>query len=47
MNELKTFDDEHIDKSLYDLLCDKIGRLSPSDMENVSDYIDFVINKRK
>ena len=46
-NELKTFDDEHIDKSLYDLLCDKIGRLSPSDMENVSDYIDFVINKRK
>lgn len=46
-NELKTFDDEHREKTPYDILCDKISRLSPSDMENVSDYIDFVINKRK
>lgn len=46
-DELKTFDDEHREKTPYDILCDKIGSLSPSDMENVSDYIDFVINKRK
>ena len=46
-NELKTFDDEHREKTPYDILCDKISSLSPSDMENVSDYIDFVINKRK
>lgn len=46
-DELKTFDDEHREKTPYDILCDKIGCLSPSDMENVSDYIDFVINKRK
>lgn len=46
-DELKTFDDEHREKTPYDVLCDKIGSLSPSDMENVSDYIDFVINKRK
>lgn len=46
-NELQTFDDEHREKTPYDILCDKISRLSPSDMENVSDYIDFVINKRK
>lgn len=46
-DELKTFDDEHREKTPYDILCDKISRLSPSDMENVSDYIDFVINKRK
>lgn len=46
-NELKTFDDEHREKTPYDVLCDKISSLSPSDMENVSDYIDFVINKRK
>ena len=46
-NELKTFDDEHREKTPYDSLCDKISSLSPSDMENVSDYIDFVINKRK
>mgnify|MGYP000643597956 FL=1 len=46
-NELQTFDDEHREKTPYDILCDKISSLSPSDMENVSDYIDFVINKRK
>ena len=46
-NELKTFDDEHREKTPYDILCDKISSLSPSDLENVSDYIDFVINKRK
>ena len=46
-DELKTFDDEHKEKTPYDILCDKISSLSPSDMENVSDYIDFVINKRK
>lgn len=46
-DELKTFDDEHREKTPYDILCDKISSLSPSDMENVSDYIDFVINKRK
>lgn len=46
-DELKTFDDEHREKTPYDVLCDKISSLSPSDMENVSDYIDFVINKRK
>lgn len=46
-DELKTFDDEHREKTPYDILCDKISSLSPYDMENVSDYIDFVINKRK
>lgn len=45
--ELQTFDEEHNEKTPYDILCDKISSLSPSDMENVSDYIDFVINKRK
>lgn len=46
-NELKTFDDEHREKTPYDILCDKIGRLSPSDVDTVSEYVDFVLNKNK
>ena len=46
-NELKTFDDEHSEKTPYDILCAKIGRLSPSDVDMVSDYVDFVLTKNK
>lgn len=46
-NELKTFDDEHREKTPYDILCAKIGRLSPSDVDAVSEYVDFVLNKNK
>lgn len=46
-NELKTFDDEHNEKTPYDILCAKIGRLSPSDVDTVSEYVDFVLNKNK
>lgn len=46
-NELKTFDDEHSEETPYDILCAKIGRLSPSDVDMVSDYVDFVLTKNK
>lgn len=47
-NELKTFDDEHnSEKTPYDILCDKIGQLPPADLNTVSEYVDFMLNKRK
>lgn len=46
-NELQSFGDEHSEKTPYDILCDKIGRLSPSDVDTVSEYVDFVLNKNK
>ena len=45
--ELQTFDDEHNEKTPYDILCDKIGQLPLADLPTVSEYVDFMLNKHK
>lgn len=46
-NELQTFDDEHKVETPYDILCNKIGQLPPSDLNAVSEYVDFMLTKKK
>lgn len=46
-NELQTFDDEHKVETPYDILCNKIGQLPPSDLNAVSEYVDFMLTKNK
>lgn len=46
-NELQTFDGEHKTETPYDILCNKIGQLSPSDLNSVSEYVDFMLTKNK
>lgn len=46
-NELQSFDDEHSEKTPYDILCDKIGQLPPADLPTVSEYVEFMLNKHK
>lgn len=45
--ELQAFDEEHKGSNQHDVLCDKIGQLPPSDLNILSEYVDFMLNKHK